>query len=326
MRIVVTGGAGFIGANLAEYHLSRGDTVTAIDDLSTGSLANAAAFRGRENYRFEHADIMDWPGLPDAIAGADRVYHMAAVVGMFRVLKQPVNVTRVNVMGTERILELAARAAHRPQVIVASSSSVYATSNPARLSEEVDLNVHPGAPLLNYALSKLTNEIQAAAYAREFNLPIVIARLFNTVGPRQSGTYGFVLPRFVQQAVSGQPITVFGDGSQTRSFCDVRDTVRILNALAESSAANAEVVNVGNDHQITIAELANIVRRIAGSGSPIEHVTTEKAYGQAFKEIQFRRPVLDKMRRLTGFEHAWSLEETVHDLVRGHVAGQLAAE
>jgi UDP-glucose 4-epimerase len=316
MRVLVTGGAGFIGANLAEFHLSRGDSVLAVDDLTTGSAANVTPFAANSLYCFEKADILDWPGLEAAIASADRIYHMAAVVGMFRVLKQPVNVTRVNVMGTERILELAARQAHPPKVVIASSSSVYATSNPVRLSEEIDLNIHPGAALLNYALSKLTNEIQALAYAKEHGLPVVVARLFNTVGPRQSGTYGFVLPRFVEQALAGRPITVFGDGSQTRSFCDVRDTVRMLNALCDQPAANAEVVNVGNDRQITIGELALIVRQAANSNSPIENVSTEKAYGQDFKEIQFRRPVLDKLRRLTGFAHEWNLEDTVNDLVR----------
>ena len=328
MRILVTGGAGFIGANLAEFHLSRGDSVLAVDDLSTGSMANVDAFAGRGEYRFERADIMDWPEMGEAIGQADRVYHMAAVVGMFRVLKQPVDVTRVNVMGTERILELATRSKRPPQVVIASSSSVYATSNPERLSEEIDLNIHPGAALLNYALSKLMNEVQALAYAQEHGLRVVVARLFNTVGPRQTGTYGFVLPRFVEQAVTGRPITVFGDGSQTRSFCDVRDTVRMLNALCDQPAANGEIVNVGNDRQITIGELALVVRQIADTTSPIEHVSTEQAYGQRIKEIQFRRPVLDKLRGLTGFIHQWGLEDTVADLIGRHEARQapLAAE
>src|SRR6185312_4630850 len=204
MHVFVTGGAGFIGANLVAFHLARGDRVTAMDDLSTGIADNVAAFSHYDTYRFERGDILDWRGLAGAVASADRIYHMAAVVGMFRVLNQPVEVTRVNVVGTERLLEAVVASGRRPQIIIPSSSCVYATSNPDQLREDIDLKVSPGARLLNYGLSKLTNEVQGLAYARTYSLPIVIARLFNAVGPRRLGTYGFVLPRFVKQALSDQ--------------------------------------------------------------------------------------------------------------------------
>lgn len=315
MRVVVTGGAGFIGSHLVERHLAQGDQVLAIDDLSTGSRDAVNLFSDNPNYDFVEADLVDWDGLEEALANADRVYNMAAVVGMFRVLNEPINVTRVNVMGTERVLQALAHSGTRAQTIIPSSSSVYAHSRPDDLREGADITLSPRNPLVNYAASKLTNEIQARAYADKHKLPVVIVRLFNAIGPRQSGMYGFVVPRFIQQALAAEPLTVFGDGSQTRSFCDVRDTVAMLDTLAGTPAAYGQIVNVGNNREITIRALAEMVVRRTNSQSTLDFVPFSKAYGNDFEQITQRLPILDRLKELTGYEHAWHLEQTVDDLI-----------
>jgi UDP-glucose 4-epimerase len=316
MQVLITGGAGFVGSHLAEYHLARGDHVSVVDDLSTGSVSNLAHCTGHPRFRFESADIVTWPGLDDAVAQADRVYHLAAVVGMFRVLERPVDVMRVNVIGTERVLEALLRAGRRSPIVLASSSSVYGRSPTGDMREEADLTLSPNSPLLNYELSKLGNEVQGLSYARAHALPVVVVRLFNTIGPRQAGTYGFVVPRFVQQALSGAPITVFGDGSQTRSFCDVRDTVAALATLAGTAAAQGQVVNIGNAREITIGELAALVRARAGSKSAVEYVPYAQAYGRPFEQVHQRRPDLTRLHALIDLRPQWTLEATIDDLVQ----------
>jgi UDP-glucose 4-epimerase len=315
MHILITGGAGFIGSHLAEYHLARGDQVYAVDDLSTGTRAGVTMYQNDPNYRFAEADILRWEGLEQAVAAADRIYHMAAVVGMFRVLNQPIEVTRVNVLGCERVLQAVVKTGSRAQIVIPSSSSVYAHADPVNLREDVDIVLSTRNPLVNYATSKLTNEIQGRAYAQQHQLPVVMVRLFNAIGPRQSGMYGFVVPRFIQQALAGEPITVFGDGSQTRSFCDVRDTVAMLDALAGTPAAYGQVVNVGNDQEIPIRALAEMVRQRANSSSELQCVPFTKAYGQDFEQIPQRRPILTRLFDLTGYRHRWTLAQTVNDLI-----------
>jgi len=317
LHILVTGGAGFIGSNIVEYHLQRGDKVHVVDNLSTGSEANVAAFRANPNFRFNQADIVTWGGLDTAVAWADRIYHMAAVVGVYRVLSEPVGTMATNIAGTERLLRSVNRDSWSPKVILASSSEVYGPHNEAQLSEDDSLIIQSGAPLRwNYAISKLADEGFGLAYAREHNIPVIIARFFNTVGPRQTGRYGMVVPRFVQKAVANEPITVFGDGEQSRSFCDVRDTVVALDRLASMpDLPTGEIVNVGSDREISINELARLVIECAGSTSTIEHIPYREAYGAEFEDIRHRRPSLAKLRRLTGFEHAWTLEKTLNDLI-----------
>jgi UDP-glucose 4-epimerase len=317
MNVLVTGGAGFIGSHLVRHHLALGDRVTAVDNLSTGSAANVAPFLASDRFRFEDADIVAWPGLDDAVARADRIYHLAAVVGMFHVLDHPVDVTRVNVLGCERVLDAAVRSGRRPQIVLASSSSVYGGVDPEDMHEDAIIRMAPRSPLLDYALSKFTNEVQGAAYAHEHGLPVVAVRLFNTIGPGQAGLYGFVVPRFVQQAIAGAPITVFGDGSQTRSFCDVRDTVAMLDALALAAPPGGTVVNLGNASEVSILELAELVRSRARSASPIEFVPYAKAYGRAFDVIPQRRPALARLHGLIGVRPRWTLEATIDDLI-GH--------
>ncbi len=315
MRVLVTGGAGFIGSHLVEMHLARGDEVFVVDDLSTGNIENLAAFRDLPGFvGFAQADLLEWEALDTRVAWAERIYNMAAVVGMFRVLEEPVDTTRVNVLGCERLLEAVARAGHKPVVVLPSSSSVYGPAKYEDLHEEAEIVASPDAPLLNYALSKLSNEVQGRAYFDTQDLPVVIARLFNTVGDRQSGLYGFVVPRFVQQALDGEPLTVFGDGSQTRSFCDVRDTVAILDTLAQTPEAYGKVVNVGNTQEITIRELAEMVCDIVGSESSLQYVPYEVAYGKSFAQIPQRRPILDRLQQLSGYQHRWQLPDTIADL------------
>jgi len=317
MNIFITGGAGFIGSHLAEYHLEKGDTVVTMDDLSTGSEQNVTPFLKNPAYRFIKADLLTWEGLGQEIEQADRVYHMAAVVGMFRVLQDPVSVTRVNVQGTERLLEYIARSKKRPVVVVASSSSVYGFSPASELSEDMDL-VFPAnnSALIGYSLSKLSNEIQATAYGQMHGLSVAIPRLFNAVGPRQSGSYGFVLPRFIQQALSGVPLTVFDDGSQTRSFCDARDTIVALDRMAQNPACWGRPVNVGNSREISILDLAKMVISRSGSSSGIEFMSYEKGYGKSFEHIVRRQPVVRKLRELTSFEPVWTLENTIDYLLK----------
>ena len=314
-RILITGGAGFIGSHLVSLHLGRGDFVTVVDDLSTGEkeLLKGA---DPERFRFVEADLLEWKELEREVAEADRIYHMAAVVGMFRVLREPVAVTRVNVMGTERLLDAAARSSHLPEIVIASSSSVYSHAQASILTEETELVYLPETRgLTGYALSKLTNEIQAAAYRNVHGLPISLPRLFNAIGPGQSGTYGFVLPRFISRALAEKPLTVYGDGKQTRSFCDVRDTVRALDLLASNPEAWGIPVNVGCQREITILDLAKLVIERAGSRSTIEFQSFEQGYGGPFWQVPQRKPSLDRLRKLTGFHHEWSLEQSIDDLI-----------
>jgi UDP-glucose 4-epimerase len=316
MNILITGGAGFIGSNIAEYHLGRGDEVVVVDDLSTGSRANIEVFSGNPRFRFIQADVLDWAGAEGAMHAADRIYHLAAVVGMFRVLREPVRVMRVNVCATESLLETAARSKRHPQVVIASSSSVYSHSHSRDLHEDDELVYLPRkGGLTGYALSKLTNEIQAMAYKQEHGLQVVIPRLFNAVGPRQTGDYGFVLPRFIKQALAGEPLTVFGDGKQTRSFCDVRDTVAALDLLAGNPEAAGVPVNVGNEREISILDLAHLVIERARSSSTIGLVPFDKAYGARFDQVTQRHPVEDRLRAMTGFHPRWTLEQTIDDLL-----------
>jgi len=325
-RILITGGAGFIGSHLAFHHLQKGDFVTVVDDLSTGTrelLTGADPSR----FRFVEADILEWPDLEKEATCADRIYHMAAVVGMFRVLREPIAVTRVNVLGTERLLQAVSRSLHLPEIVLASSSSVYSHAREQMLSEDCELVYHPEkGGLTGYALSKLTNEIQASAYRSMHGLPVSIPRLFNAIGPGQSGTYGFVLPRFIARALADEPLVVYGDGTQTRSFCDVRDTVRAIDLLASNPDAWGVPVNVGNPHEIPILDLAKLVIERAGSKSTVEFQSFEQGYGGTFWQVPQRRPSLIRLQELTGFRHSWSLEQSIDDLIARNWKVDLSGE
>jgi UDP-glucose 4-epimerase len=321
MHILVTGGAGFIGSHIVEYHLKKGDIVHVVDDLSTGSLENIRPFLGSRSFKFDEADVLLWPKLEKATAWANRIYHMAALVGMHRVLAEPTKVLAVNIAGCERLLRAVTSGGWHPEVLIASTSEVYGAGVHEQVrhdnfEEDADLVFHSGVlSRQNYALSKLADEALGLSYAKKFGVRVIVTRFFNTIGPRQTGRYGMVVPRFVEQAVTGEPITIYGDGSQTRSFCDVRDTVRALDLLTSNPKSEGQIFNVGSDREISILELARLVKELAGSSSPVQFIPYEEAYGEPFEDCQRRKPVLRKLLDLTGFEYSWRLEGTLEDLI-----------
>ncbi len=317
MHVLITGGAGFIGSHLVDHHLSLGDSVQAVDDLSTGKLENIEPFQAHPSFQFKHCDLLVWDGLEEAAGWADRIYHLAAVVGVYLVLKEPVKVMATNVAGTERVLRALRSSGHRAQVLIASSSEVYGPSNDGALREDATLQLPAsGSGRWNYAISKLADEAFGLSYAREFDLHVTVARIFNVIGPRQSARYGMVTPRFVGQALREEPLTVFGDGRQSRCFCDVRDTVVAFDRLLSNPDSVAQIVNVGSDRECTILELAELVQRKAGSRSPIQMISYEEAYGdREFYDFRRRVPALEKLRALTDLEPRHTLEDTVDQLI-----------
>ncbi len=337
MHILITGGAGFIGSHLAEYHLIRGHQVYVVDNLSTGSLDNIVRFTGDANFKFDEADILTWPGLDKAVAWADRIYHMAAVVGVFKVLEDPIRVLAINIAGCERLLRHAHAAKWSQQIVIASTSEVYGRGITAagcgtdsdvveEFREDMELSVGSSAvSRWTYSISKMADEAFGLSYARRYGMNIVVVRFFNTVGPRQTGRYGMVVPRFVKQAVNGDPITIYGDGSQMRCFCDVRDTVAALDLLARNPRSTGEIVNVGNNHEISIRQLAELVKERSASSSPIISIPYREAYGEDFVEIYHRKPSLEKLRGLTHFTHRWDLEKTLDDLIEKERQGKVDA-
>jgi UDP-glucose 4-epimerase len=309
-HILVTGGAGFVGSHLVERLLGGGKAVTVIDDCSTGSWDNLAPVRDHVRLRRIEAKVSEYGELEALARGVESIYHLAAAVGVDLVVKSPINTIETNLRETEAIL-LAAGQAGTP-VLVASTSEVYGKSQKPAFVETDDLLIGP--PTLgrwSYACSKLMDEFLAMAYSQERGLPVVIVRLFNTVGPRQTGRYGMVLPRFIAAARASAPLRVFGDGSQTRCFCYVDDTVEALVRLQGCPAARGQVVNVGGTEEVSIQALAERVIQALGSGSIIERVPYDQAYAPGFEDMQRRRPVVEKLARLTGFMPATRLDEII---------------
>lgn len=316
MRVLVTGGAGFIGSHLVEMHLDRGDEVRVVDNLRTGRAENIKPFLSNPGFEFFKADLADWPGLDKAAQWADRIYHMAAIVGVQRVIEDSLEVLTQNFEGTKRVLEAACSGNRSPRVILASSSEVYGFNEKEFFAECDDLIFGADHQFRwTYAVSKLAEEQLGIAYYLNRALPVTAVRFFNTTGPRQIGAHGMVVPRFVKAAVAGDPITIFGDGMQSRSFCDVRDTVRMLNGLAESTDAVGEVVNVGNDREISISALADMAKELSGGGSIINYISYEQAYGRHFDDVTHRKPDLTKLFGLIDYRPQWSLEQTLDDLI-----------
>jgi UDP-glucose 4-epimerase len=299
-HILVTGGAGFIGSHLVERLLTDGKAVAVVDDLSTGSLDNLRKVLAHPRLRVVQSRLSSCPELAQLVAGAESIYHLAAAVGVELVVRSPIHVLETNLHETEVLLKTAA--AHRIPVLLTSTSEVYGKSQKEAFGEEDDLLIGPPHQARwSYACSKLMDEFLALAYAKERALPVIVARLFNTVGPRQTGQYGMVLPRFIGAAKSGQPLKVYGDGQQTRCFCYVGDTVEALVRLQNCLAARGQVFNVGGTEEISIRNLARRVIEIMGSQSRVELVPYNEAYEPGFDDMRRRKPVVDKLAATVGF-------------------------
>jgi UDP-glucose 4-epimerase len=310
MKALITGGAGFIGSHLAERLLELNHDVAVIDDLSTGAIENIAHLKGTPRFSYVVDSITNESMLAEMIDGSDVVFHLAAAVGVKLIVERPVHTIETNVHGTEVVLKHANK--KRKLVIIASTSEVYGKSADVPFRENADLVLGPSEKhRWAYACSKLIDEFLALAYWKEKKLPIVVARLFNTVGPRQTGQYGMVLPTFVRQALAGEPLTVFGDGTQSRSFTYVGDVVDALVALASEPRAVGEVFNIGNRGEISIHHLAERVKALAGSDSPIRLIPYDQAYEAGFEDMPRRVPDISKLNALIGYEPQVGLEEII---------------
>ncbi len=314
MKVLITGGAGFIGSHLAETLLEAGDEVFIIDNLWTGKLANIEKIQGNERLHLVVDTILNESVMNELIFKIDHIYHLAAAVGVKNVMDHPVETLETNVKGTEVVLRLANR--FKKKVFIASTSETYGKHVEHPLSED-DNRVMGSVKKRRwaYACSKTLDEFLALSYFDEKKLPVVIGRLFNTVGPRQVGQYGMVLPTFVQSALLGKPITVFGDGTQTRSFTHVKDVVWAITRLMDAPEAEGDIFNVGNDREVSINELAEMVKEMTGSASGIEHIPYEKAYGPGFEDMERRCPNIDKIRNLIGFEPSYDLPAIVRSVI-----------
>jgi len=307
---IVTGGAGFIGSHLVERLLVEGKSVVVIDDLSTGSLENLRTISAHPRLSIIKSKVSTCANLAELVSHAESVYHLAAAVGVELVVSSPIHVLQTNLHETEVLL--AAAALHRIPVLLTSTSEVYGKSQKPGFSEADDLLIGPPHQARwSYACSKLMDEFLGLAYAREQSLPVVIVRLFNTVGPRQTGRYGMVLPRFIAAARASQPLRVYGDGRQTRCFCYVSDVVEALVRLQNSPAARGEVFNVGGTEEISIRELAELIIRVLDSKSAIELVPYSEAYAPGFDDMRRRKPIVEKLTKVAGFQPGISLAEII---------------
>lgn len=314
MRVLVTGGAGFIGSHLSEQLLQRGHEVWALDDLSTGRLENLASFERNARFRFLHGDVTDASLVGGLVAQCQRVYHLAAAVGVRYVLENPLRSLITNIRGTEVVLEAAAE--HERKVIVFSSSEVYGKGAKVPFHEDDDRLMGPTHKLRwSYACGKAVDECLAQSYWQQRRLPVVVVRCFNTCGPRQTGAYGMVIPNMIVRALRGEPILVFGDGRQTRCFSSVTDVVRGVLLLADTRAAEGEVFNIGTDEEVSVLELAQRIQAMCRSASDIQFVAYEEIYGNSFEDMRRRVPDLGKIRRVVGYVPEVSLDQLLEETI-----------
>jgi UDP-glucose 4-epimerase len=307
-RVLVTGGAGFIGSHLTEALVKEGKEVFVIDDLSTGSLANISHLQGNPKFHFTKGSILSTDILEPLVVQVDFIYHLAAAVGVELVVRSPVYTVEDNIRGTEIVLAAAAK--HKLGFLITSTSEVYGKSDRDRFREDDDLLIGPPTfARWSYACSKLLDEFLALAYWREKKVPVFVARLFNTVGPRQTGRYGMVMPRFVQAALHDEPIVIHGDGKQTRCFCHVSDVVRALTALPNQPRAVGQVYNIGSTEEVSILELAQRVKRLTECRSELRLIPYEQAYAKGFEDMRRRVPSTDKLYQLMGWRPTKSLDE-----------------
>jgi nucleoside-diphosphate-sugar epimerase len=310
MRVLITGGAGFVGSHLCEALLERGDEVFILDNLSTGSIENVVHLKGNPRFHYTIDTVSNEPVLAELIDRCDIVVHLAAAVGVKLIVEQPVHTIETNVHGTEVVLKHANK--KKKLVLIASTSEVYGKSAEVPFREDADLVLGPTAKhRWAYACSKMIDEFLALAYWKERKLPVIVVRLFNTVGPRQTGRYGMVIPNFVRQALAGQPITVFGDGTQSRSFTYVGDVVKAMVALIDEPRAIGQVFNIGNGKEISIRQLAEKVKQLTGSQSEIVLVPYEKAYEAGFEDMPRRVPDIGRIQSLVGYQPTVELDETL---------------
>jgi UDP-glucose 4-epimerase len=310
LRYLITGGAGFIGSHLAERLLEKRDRVVLLDNLSTGSMDNIRHLKGSEKLEYHLDGIENRHLLAELVDDADVIVHLAAAVGVKLIVESPVRTIETNVNGTQFILEAASK--KRKLVLLASTSEVYGKNSQVPFREDADLVLGPTTKgRWSYAASKALDEFLALSYWKERRQPVIVVRFFNTVGPRQTGRYGMVLPNFVRQALANEPIEVYGDGKQSRCFCDVRDTVEGLLRLIPLEQAVGEVINIGNTEEITIEDLARTVKQRTASASPIHYVPYEKAYEPGFEDMMRRVPSIEKLHALTGFRPQISLNEII---------------
>lgn len=317
MRVLITGGAGFIGSYLAERHLERGDEVYIIDDLSTGSMENILAIKDHPKFHYYLDSVTNEQLAAELVDLCDEIYHLAAAVGVKLIVESPVRTIETNIRGTDVILRHAAK--KKKRVLITSTSEVYGKQTTVPFREDFDLVMGPtNTGRWSYACSKAIDEFLAIAYWKERQIPTVVVRLFNTVGPKQTGRYGMVIPNFVRQALRNEDITVFGDGSQTRCFVHVDDVVGALMAVIAHPDANGEVYNIGNSEEVTILQLAEKIRAMTGSSSKIVMVPYEKAYEPGFEDMLRRQPDLSKIRGLIGYEPTRHLDDILRSIIEFH--------
>jgi UDP-glucose 4-epimerase len=313
-KALITGGAGFIGSHLADYLVASGWGVEIVDDLSTGRIENIEHLKGKPGFSFFQDTVMNQKLMAELIDRSDIVFHLAASVGVRLIVEKPVDTIATNIKTTELVLELCARKG-RP-VLLSSSSEVYGKLHKAKFSEDDDLLLGPTSKSRwCYAASKIIDEFLAKAYFKERKLPSVIIRIFNTIGPRQSGQYGMVVPRFVQQALLGEPITVYGDGRQRRSFTWVEDVIRVMVLLVQHPAAYGEVFNIGHSEEISIHDLALMVKGMAKSNSDIKFLTYDEAYEAGFEDMPARLPDISKIQQLIGYKPSLNLPEMLERII-----------
>lgn len=314
IHALITGGAGFIGSHMAEKLLKAGQRVTVIDDLSTGRLANIAHLQGHPHFRFAIEDIRNAVVLDRLVSECDIIYHLAAAVGVQKIVSQPIHTIEVNIGGSEVVLKTAAR--YRKKVMMASTSEVYGKGVKFPFEEDDDSLLGPTSrSRWSYAASKAIDEFLSLAYHKEVGLPVVVFRLFNTVGPRQSGQYGMVVPRFVRWALRNQPIQVYGDGAQQRCFGNVFDVLDAIYRLSEADGAEGQVFNIGSTEEISILELAERVRERADSASEIQRIPYDQAYEPGFEDFRRRVPSLAKIQKMTGWQPTTALDDTIDQII-----------
>jgi UDP-glucose 4-epimerase len=321
MKTLITGGAGFIGSHLAEALLDQGHQVFVIDDLSTGNIENILHLKTNPNFHYTVDTIMNVPATAELVDRCEVIFHLAAAVGVKLIVESPVRTIETNIKGTEIILELADK--KKKQVLITSTSEVYGKASKLPFSEGDDLVMGPTHKgRWSYACSKAIDEFLALAYWQEKGLPVIVTRLFNTVGPRQSARYGMVLPTFVSQAIQGKPITVFGDGNQSRCFGHVSDVVKALVELSQEEQALGRVFNIGSNQEISILQLAKRVRELSNSSSEIQLIPYDQAYGEGFEDMPRRVPDITRVQQLIGYQPSKDLDQIIQSVI-DHARAQL---